>query len=33
MTYKRLGAYGVVWLNEGVIDSDDVDIVVLDAAG
>jgi len=24
-------AYGVVWLNEGVIDGDDIDIVMLDA--
>jgi hypothetical protein len=26
-------AYGVVRLDEGVVDGDDVDIVVLDAAG
>jgi hypothetical protein len=25
-------AYGVVWLNEGVVDGDDLDIIVLDAA-
>jgi hypothetical protein len=25
-------AYGVVWLDEGVVDGDNVDIVVLDAA-
>jgi hypothetical protein len=24
-------AYGVVWLDEGVVDGDDLDIVVLDA--
>jgi hypothetical protein len=26
-------AYGVVWLDEGVVDGNDVDIVVLDAVG
>jgi hypothetical protein len=26
-------AYGVVWLDEGIVNGDNVDIVVLDAAG
>jgi hypothetical protein len=30
---ERRRAYSVVWLNEGVVDGDDLDVVVLDAVG